>query len=177
MIRPERPVNGDVLLRDVKEEDLPIFFKQEIDPEANRMADVPVKDWEAFIAHWREKVFADETVIARTILFNGQVAGNLECWEQSGEREIGYWIGREFWGKGIATEALSEFLCVMKTRPLYAQVAGHNAASLRVLQKCGFTRSGESCRQSSSPGENLADIKLVLGADCMGATDHNLKTE
>jgi RimJ/RimL family protein N-acetyltransferase len=41
-------------------------------------------------------------------------------------------------GRGIATEAISAFLLLEQTRPLYASVAKHNAASIRVLQKCGF---------------------------------------
>lgn len=158
-------MNAGVRLRDVKEEDLPIFFKQELDPDANRMAAVPERDWEPFIAHWREKVLADKTVIAKTILFNGQVAGNLESWEQSGKRKIGYWIGKEYWGKGIATKALSEFLRLVKTRPVYAHVAGHNVASLRVLQKCGFTFSDNTCRHLVGPNQNPGDLMLELGSN------------
>jgi RimJ/RimL family protein N-acetyltransferase len=86
----------------------------------------------------------DETVILKTILFEGQVAGNLVSFVLSGEREVGYWLGREFWGKGIATRALSEFLKQVKERPLYAHVARHNIASLRVLEKCGFRLQGRT---------------------------------
>ena len=42
-------------------------------------------------------------------------------------------------GRGIATAALTAFLRLEQTRPLYAGVAKHDAASVRVLQKCGFT--------------------------------------
>ena len=68
-----------------------------------------------------------------------QVAGNIVSWNSDGKREIGYWIDRAWWGRGVATRALSAFLHLEQTRPLYAGVAKHNAASLRVLQKCGFT--------------------------------------
>ena len=44
----------------------------------------------------------------------------------------------EHWGKGVATKAVSAFLRQVETRPLYAHVAKHNVASLRVLEKCGF---------------------------------------
>jgi RimJ/RimL family protein N-acetyltransferase len=72
------------------------------------------------------------------------VAGNIVTFEQDGEREVGYWIGREYWGKGIATEALSQFLDHIEVhRPLYAVVAKHNVGSIRVLKKCGFTTVGE----------------------------------
>jgi RimJ/RimL family protein N-acetyltransferase len=85
--------------------------------------------------------------------------------EQSGEREVGYWIGREYWGKGIATRALSEFLGHVKVRPLYAHVAKHNIASIRVLEKCGFTISGEDKRFSNARGEEVEEFVLKLRAN------------
>jgi RimJ/RimL family protein N-acetyltransferase len=47
--------------------------------------------------------------------------------------------GREFWGQGIATRALEKLLTQVPIRSLHARVALANGASLRVLQKCGFT--------------------------------------
>ena len=60
-----------------------------------------------------------------------------------GGTAVGYWQGKGFWGKGIATEALNQFLGVVKTRPLFGRVAQHNGASRRVLEKCGFKFVGE----------------------------------
>ena len=105
------------------------------------MAAFPARDKKAFMAHWT-RILADETVIKKTILFDGRVAGNVVSFVQSGQREVGYWVGREYWGRGVATQALSGFLGYVKTRPLYAHVARHNAASIRVLEKCGFRISG-----------------------------------
>jgi RimJ/RimL family protein N-acetyltransferase len=68
-------------------------------------------------------------------------------WTQDGVREVGYWIGKAYWGKGIATAALAEFLAVEPTRPLYAHVARHNLGSVRVLEKCGFARVGGDERE------------------------------
>ena len=87
------------LLRDVIESDLPVFFEHQRDPEAIAMADFPARDREAFDAHW-ERVLGDETLTAKTIVFEGQVAGNIGSWEQDGRRLVGYWLGKEFWGKG-----------------------------------------------------------------------------
>jgi RimJ/RimL family protein N-acetyltransferase len=130
---------GDVVLRDVTEGDLAIFFEHQRDPVANRMADFPPRDRDAFRAHWT-KILADESVTKKTILFDGRVAGNVVSFEQDGEREVGYWIGREYWGRGVATKALSVFLSRVEVRrPLHAGVAKHNLASKRVLEKCGFT--------------------------------------
>ena len=98
------------------------------------------------MAHWA-KIMQGESNILKTILFDDQVAGNIVSWDASGEREVGYWIGKEFWGKGIATKALSEFLGIVTTRPLYEHVAKHNVASRRVLEKCGFMLSGEDAEE------------------------------
>jgi RimJ/RimL family protein N-acetyltransferase len=129
-----------VLLRAVIANDLPIFFEQQLDPVATQMAAFPARDREAFMVHWA-KIMADETNILKTILYGDQVAGNIVSWEhpdEESEREVGYWLGREFWGKGIATQALTLFLKQVTTRPLYADVVKHNLASIRVLEKCSF---------------------------------------
>ncbi len=107
-----------VRLRAVIEDDLPIFFDHQRDPVANRMAAFPARNREAFMEHWTTKVLGDDTVTKRTILFDEQVVGNIVAFEVSGERLVGYWIGRGHWGKGIASRALSLFLEDVKTRPL-----------------------------------------------------------
>lgn len=127
-----------VSLRAVAEDDLLVLFEHQNDPVAVEMANVPARDHGAHLAHWRE-VLNDDTIISRIVLFGGEVAGHVVSWEQDGRRKVGYWLGQEFWGRGIATVALSAFLEIEQTRPLYAQVAKHNAGSLRVLEKCGFT--------------------------------------
>lgn len=130
------------LLRDVIESDLPVFFEHQRDPEATAMADFPARDREAFDAHWK-RVLADPTNTTKTIVFEGRVAGNAVSWDQDGRRLVGYWVGREFWGQGLATQALAELIDELGTRPLYAYVAKTNTASIRVLEKCGFVRSDE----------------------------------
>jgi RimJ/RimL family protein N-acetyltransferase len=130
------------VLRDVLKSDLPIFFEHQRDPEATRMADFPARDREAFDLHW-ERVLADPALTKKTIVFEGQVAGNAVSWEQDGRRLVGYWLGKEFWGKGLATQALAELIDELGTRPLHAYVAKTNIGSIRVLEKCGFVRSDE----------------------------------
>ena len=130
-------MTNEVQLRNVIESDLPILFEQQLDPDATAMAAFPSRDRDAFMAHWT-KIMADESNILKTIMFDGQVAGNIVSWESSGEWDVGYWIGKEYWGKGIATRALALFLDLVKTRPLYARVVRHNIGSRRVLEKCGF---------------------------------------
>ena len=152
----------EISLRDVQEGDLPVFFAQQLDPEAVRMAAFPPRDRDAFMAHWA-KIQADETNIVQAIVFDGSLAGNIGSWEQGGERNVGYWLGKEYWGQGVASSALSQFLAHVTARPLHAHVAKHNLASLRVLQKCGFTISGEA-RFSGMNGEEGEEFILVLEA-------------
>ena len=152
------PNPNTIILHDVTEADLPIFYEQQLDPDATQMAAFPSRDRDAFMAHWKNKIMDNEDVIVKTILFDGQVAGNILSWNSSGEQDIGYWIGKEYWGKGITTTALVEFLGYVETRPLVAHVAKHNLGSLRVLQKCGFTVSGEG----KFPDENGQEIEEVI---------------
>jgi RimJ/RimL family protein N-acetyltransferase len=153
-------MTNDILLRDVIESDLPIFFEQQLDPEATAMAAFPPRDRDAFMLHWR-KIMSDKSVILKTILYDGQVAGNIVSWETLGEREIGYWLGKEFWGRGIASESLRQFLGVVRSRPLFAHVARHNVASKRVLEKCGFTAIGED-KYLDRNGKEVEEIILKL---------------
>jgi RimJ/RimL family protein N-acetyltransferase len=127
------------VLREVVESDLPVFYEHQRDPEASAMAAFPSRDRDAFMAHW-ERTLADESALSWTIVCDGEVAGTIGCWEAEGGRFVGYWIGREFWGRGLATEALAELVGMVEARPLRAAVVTTNVASIRVLEKCGFTR-------------------------------------
>ena len=72
------------------------------------------------------------------IVVDDDVAGTIGSWGEPGERELTYWIGRSYWGRGIATGALAAFLAIERSRPLRARIASDNIASRRVLAKCGF---------------------------------------
>jgi RimJ/RimL family protein N-acetyltransferase len=156
----------DVLLRHVTMSDLPIFFDQQLDADANQMAAFTAKDSadrDAFMAHWT-KILGDETITIQTILFDGYVAGWVLSYEDEefGKPEVSYWIGKSYWGKGIATKALSAFLLHVKVRPLYARVVKDNLASLRVLEKCGFARIGEDKGFADARGEEVEEFILRL---------------
>ena len=131
------------MLRDVIEDDLPILFEHQRDPVATRMAAFPARDWDAFMAHWRGKVLAEPSACNKAILVGNDVAGYIASWNQDDKRLVGYWLGRTYWGRGIATMALAELLAHDTTRPLHAFVAALNVGSIRVLEKCGFRRVGE----------------------------------
>lgn len=133
---------GDVLLRAVGDADLPILYEQQLDPEACAMANFPSREREPFMAHWA-KVLADPGNLTQVILVGGLVAGNIVCFGPPDERLVGYWLGRQFWGQGVATRALGALLGLLEERPLFAYVARQNPASRRVLEKCGFVVQAE----------------------------------
>jgi RimJ/RimL family protein N-acetyltransferase len=149
-----------VQLRDVEPQDLALFFEHQRDPVAVEMVMFRSRDRTEFDQHWA-KLLADTTNLAKTIVLSAvsaeehsagnnavsaeeRVVGNIGSWTSpDGQREVGYWIDRAFWGRGIATQALAAFLRLEPIRPLHAGVAKHNLGSIRVLQKCGFSHVGD----------------------------------
>ncbi|MEX2556705.1 MAG: GNAT family N-acetyltransferase [Actinomycetota bacterium] len=153
-----------VSLRAVIDDDLPIFFEQQQDPVARHMAGFTSKDAsdrDAFDAHWA-KIRIDDTVTAMTIVLDGRVAGNIGSFALGGKPHVTYWIGREHWGKGLATKALSMFLGIITARPLHASAAGDNIASIRVLERCGFAITGSEKAFANARGEEIEEVMLTL---------------
>jgi RimJ/RimL family protein N-acetyltransferase len=158
-----RSAAHEVLLRRVEDGDIDTFFDHQADSAAAEMAAFPSRDKDQFAAHWA-KIRADGTSLLRTIVADGAVAGNIVSWHQDGQRLVGYWIGREQWGRGIATRALARFLTEESTRPLYAHVAVHNAGSIRVLTKAGFRRDRDLEAQAPAPDDGIDEFIFVLDA-------------
>jgi RimJ/RimL family protein N-acetyltransferase len=153
-----------ILLRDVIEDDLSVFFAHQQDVDAIHMAAFTAKDptdKDAFAAHWT-KILGDESTTNKTILVDGRVAGHVSSFLQSGKPEVTYWIGREYWGRGVATQALSQLLAQVQTRPIYARAAKDNVASIRVLEKCGFTIAGEDKGFANARGKDIEEFILTL---------------
>ncbi|GAB1824226.1 hypothetical protein HerbRD11066_73900 [Herbidospora sp. RD11066] len=130
-----------VRLREVRESDLEIFHTQEQDPEATRRSRFPAREKERFLTHWRGRILGDDTNHVRTVEVGGQVAGHILTWWEGDHRYLGYWLGREFWGSGVGTRALTLFLEEEKARPLHADPHQGNTASVRLLERLGFTRT------------------------------------
>ncbi|WP_391118352.1 GNAT family N-acetyltransferase [Psychrobacillus sp. L3] len=155
---------SNIMLRNVIGDDLPIFFKHQQSSEANHMAAFTSKDpsdWDSFTTHWY-KILTDKDIIKQTIIVENKVVGHISRFEQFGEPEVSFWIGKEYWGKEIATNALREFLNYVTIRPLYARAAKDNAGSLKVLEKCGFTITGEDSGFSNARGEDVEEFILTL---------------
>ena len=157
-------MTSKVVLREVRDDDLAVFFEQQMDPTANRMVAFTKRDpvdREALMAHWA-KIRHDVTVTVRTVVFEQQVAGYVGKFERSGKPEVCYWIGREYWGQGMATAALSRFLTEIEDRPLYAGVAEDNLGSIRVLEKCGFAIIGLERTFAKARGEEINELVMKL---------------
>lgn len=131
-----------IILRDVQEDDLPVFMRQHRDREAYFMAaldftEVPADDAQ-FMARWQKYVQNPGTV-AKTILAGDEIAGYIYRYGEDDEKYVCVWLGKDFWGRQIATQALRLFIehcCPIKA--LNAVTAKDNVASRRVLEKCGF---------------------------------------
>jgi len=160
-------VSGDeglLTLRDVTRDDLPLFFAHQQDVAANYMAAFTAQDpadWNAFLARWTRNL-NNTTTINQTILYKGKVIGHVASFEQMGRREVTYWLDRAYWGQGLATRALAEFLRSFPARPLFAQAIKDNTGSLRVLAKCGFGIVGEDRGFANARGQEVEEFVLEL---------------
>ena len=153
-----------ITLRDVMDTDIDIFFNQQLDEEANFMAAFTAEnpaDEFAFKDHIK-KVQLDQNVCMKTIVFGGRVAGHIASFERLNLPEVSYWLGKEFWGKGIATTALEEFLGQISIRPMYARVATDNRASIRVLEKCGFKIYETNKDYANARGKEVEEYVMKL---------------
>ena len=156
-------VTPEVRLRSVEDRDLEVFFDHQADPQAVEMAAFPARDKDQFAAHWA-KIRGDDTLVVRTIVADGQVAGNIGSWSENGQQLLGYWVGREFWGRGVATQALALLVDEVSIRPLYAHVVMHNGGSIRVLEKCGFRRDRVEEAKTPASDDGIEELIYVLNA-------------
>ena len=152
------------MLRKVHESDIAVLFKHQLDPVSNwqvAFTHEDPTDEDAFNEHM-SKVLKDETVVMKIIIHDSEVAGYLTKYELGGAPQVGFVLGREFWGKGLATESLREFLSIISDRPIYARTAFDNEGSMRVLQKLGFTRTSEGVYFSHARGVDIVEILWTL---------------
>jgi RimJ/RimL family protein N-acetyltransferase len=95
---------------------------------------------------WLEKVVPEPVQQNFAIEIDGILAGGLGFTilngSQTGVAEVGYWLGRSYWGRGIMTEALQSALRYgfgrLGVRRIQSMVMAPNVASTRVLEKAGF---------------------------------------
>ena len=133
-------MSGDIRLRDVEDDDLAEFFAHQLDAEAAQRVRFTPRDHDAFMTHWTTRILGDPSVFVQTVTVNGEIAGHVVAWWDGERRFLGYWFGREFWGRGVGTAAVAAFLERESVRPLYADPAVGNTASVKLLERCGFRR-------------------------------------
>lgn len=153
-----------VALRPVEDTDLDALFEQLRDPESVRMAAFTVEDpddratFDARIARSR----TSPDITERAITVDGRLAGTIACFVIEGDTELTYWLDRAVWGKGVASQALTQFLDVVAVRPLFARAASDNFGSLGVLRKAGFVVVGVEVSYASARGGDIEETVLRL---------------
>jgi RimJ/RimL family protein N-acetyltransferase len=148
----------------VEAADLDILFEHQLDPEAVRMAAFTSEDPAdrgAFDRHW-QRLLADEQVVVRTILSDGEVVGHIAAYGPDDQREVTYWVGRDHWGQGSATQALRQMLALVDERPLFARAAADNVGSLIVLKNCGFEEVRREQGYANARDGEIEEVVLTL---------------
>ena len=157
---------ANIALRRPTAADLRTLHGWELDPESNAIAGTKPRDWQTFEARWRE-ILADPDgtrtgVTPRVILADGAVVGLVNISPHEGMSSIGYWLDRNHWGRGIASRAVALLLKEFPKRPLVATAAGHNHASLRVLERNGFRVVSRGRTPESARSVERETVTLIL---------------
>jgi hypothetical protein len=150
----QHPRDGRGRLSERIDRDLDTLFEFQADPEASAMAALPSRDLPAFLEH-EAKIKADPSMITRTVVAGGGVVGSMGSWEVEGERDVGFWIGRDHWETATRLRPFARSStstptgrCTPTWRP--------QRRFRRVLEKCGFVLD-----HSAQDGDVLEHV-LVL---------------
>lgn len=136
---------GRLLLRPARSDDLDAVHAVLSHPEAMR--------WWSTTAHedieqsqaWLEAMIANTAAGAADFVveYEGRVVGKAGCWKAP---EVGYILHPDVWGRGLGTEALGAVIdhvfATTELGGLTADVDPNNAASIRLLERLGFVRTG-----------------------------------
>lgn len=101
-------------------------------------------------ANWWVEVGSKEGAFVRAITFNGSFCGVIGVYTKEAEyahaAELGYWVAQEYWNQGIASRAVIEFtelvFAATAIQRIYAVVTAPNLASLKVMEKAGYSLEG-----------------------------------
>lgn len=156
----------NVQLRNTKPTDLEHFFLFQLDKEGCHNAAFMPKDYDdrdAFMKKYN-RLLTDENITMRTILVDGAIAGSISKFVMEGDAEITYWIDKPYWGQGVGSAALKQFLTLEITRPIFGRVAFDNIGSQRVLEKCGFVKTGTDHGFASMRGVEIEEYIYKLSS-------------
>ena len=116
------------------------------------------------------KISSDDSVFVFAIEYNGLYVGNIGLHKQHDvyrlSAEIGYFIGEEYWNKGIATKAVSlvtDFgFSGLEINRIYTGVYDYNIASQRVLEKCSYAKEGVFKNSVIKNGKVCDEIRYAI---------------
>lgn len=146
-----------ILLRPWRDSDAEALFKYASDPEVGPRAGWPPHKSVEESLEIIHTVFNNDTNWAIEFKATGEAIGAIgympmhesELPAREGEPLVGYWVGKPYWNQGICTEALELMLeHIRKTTNIESLISSHyfdNPASGRVMEKCGFVPTGETC--------------------------------
>lgn len=166
---PERIETERLVLRIPELSDAADFARQVNDPDIARMTgSLPLPLMELAAEFWVYRARASHG-LRRAFPFaiirksDGAMMGVMDIFNNAGKLpEIGYWVGKDYWGHGYATEAgraiIQAIMPALGTDIVTAGIYADNPCSARVLEKIGFTRTGPSpllfsvARGEAAPG-------------------------
>jgi RimJ/RimL family protein N-acetyltransferase len=166
-----------IVLRPWREGDAAVLFKWASDPEVGPRAGWPPHKSEEESLEIIRTVFNNDLNWAIVLKETGEAIGAIgygpscDCKlpARDGEPLCGYWIARPYWNQGICTEALNLMLDhIRETTDIPSLISGHfvdNPASGRVMEKCGFVPTGETCideTQYQGAGRPIRVLRLEL---------------
>ncbi|WP_309629327.1 GNAT family protein [Brevundimonas sp.] len=136
-----------LLLRPARSDDLDAIHAVLSHPEATRWWSTPPHEDIEQSRTWLEGMIANTAAGAADFVveYQGRVVGKAGCWKAP---EVGYILHPDVWGRGLGNEALAAVIDhVFATKnldALTADVDPNNAASIRLLERLGFVRTGEA---------------------------------
>ncbi|MDY0908072.1 GNAT family N-acetyltransferase [Microbacterium sp. CFBP9034] len=151
-------------LRELDDDDLDAIFEMMRDPEAVAMAAFTTADPDdrATFDAWIDRQRHADAVLCLVVTENGGFAGTAAAFTVDGDREVSFWIARHAWGRGVATAALRLLISREPERPLFARAAAHNAGSIAVLTKVGFTEVSRNVDFAPGVGREVEEIVFTL---------------
>lgn len=166
-----------ILLRPWRESDAAALFRYASDPEVGPRAGWPPHQSEKESREIIRTVFHNDSTWAICLKESGEPIGTIgyapcdgnSLPSREGEPLVGYWVGKPYWNKGICTEALQLMLeYIRKHTDIQSLISSHfvdNPASGRVMEKCGFVPTGETCVDEAFAGSDrpMRVLRLELG--------------
>lgn len=140
--------------------DLDTLHTFQLDEEASHMAAFMGENWtdkDAYVAKWT-KLITEGKVYTYVIIVDDEVVGTVGSWQQGDDWQITYWINKAYWGRGIAAQAVQQFLKVFTIRPIYGCAAFDNQRSIRVLEKNGFIKTGTDMFHARARGKEIEEV-------------------